>query len=279
MLANNDLPNNTPGGAKMPLLKIVDKPLAVILLVYLLFSFFMITKFPKVWIDASLYASTPYTLVMEGRLANPILRGSSIVEHDLLPDIAQKVLLAGTYKIFGFGLAQSRALSIFAGFLLILVTYWFAKNYYNQKIATLAIILLVFDNVFFVSARTVRPDIFVALFTTAAYFALLHGLHNKSLKYFAFSGMCVGVSLYTHPNSFLVLIAILLVFLYEYGFSVIRSREFWVFSLFTLIAFTPYAIYVIKEDYGNNFAHFRGQIGTKGKFLRYAVTSKTRVDK
>lgn len=261
---NKDLANNSAREIKTGLLTKLNKPLAIILLFYLLFSFFMITKFPKVWIDASLYAVAPYTLVTEGKLANPVLKNSTMAEHVLLPDISQRVLLAGVYKIFGFGLTQSRALSILAGFLLIIVTYLFAKKYYDQKVATLAAILLVFDNVFFVSARTIRPDIFVALFTATAYFAFLHGLHTKSLKYFALSGTCIGVGLYTHPNSLLILIAILLVFLYEYKSSIVLSKAFWVFALFTLVGFAPYAIYVIKEDLGNNFLHFWGQLGGTG---------------
>jgi hypothetical protein len=59
------------------------------------------------------------------------------------------------------------------------------------------------------------------------------------------------------------------------------SKEFWTFSLFCFIAFTPYAWYVIKEDYGNGFSHFMAQLGgrpgyIKGKFWGTYLLEYTR---
>lgn len=246
-----------------------NRYLAIILVFYLFFSFFMITKFPRVWMDESWCAMEASTLATEGKLANPILRGrgDGLDQHTLWPIISHNVLLAAIYKISGFGLVQSRALSIFVGFFLILATYFFAKKHFDGAVAILAIILLVSDNVFFVTSRTVRPDIFLALFASTAFFLFLHGLETTSLKFFAFSGILIGISLYTHPNSFLVLVAILIIFMHKYRLSIIRSKPFWIFSLFCLIAFSPYAIYLIKEDYANNFSHFMSQVGGRAGFL------------
>lgn len=155
---------------------------------------------------------------------------------------------------------------LFAGFFLIVSTYWFAKKYYDQKIAILAIILLAFDNVFFVSCRTVRADIFVAFFATTAFYLFFHGLHSKSLRHFVLSGISMGIALWTHPNSVLILMPILLIFLYRYRWSIIRSKEFWAFLLSSSLAFAPYALYVIKEDYMRNFSHFFSQLGTRADY-------------
>jgi 4-amino-4-deoxy-L-arabinose transferase-like glycosyltransferase len=242
--------------------------LIIILIAYLFCSFFMVTKFPRVWIDTSWTVIPAYTLAREGELSNPTLRGGGgSAQHILAPGVSQAVLLATTYKIFGFGLVQSRALSIFAGFFLILSTFYFAKRYYDDTIALLAIIIMASDNVFFVTSRTVRPDILLALFSASGFFLFLHALETKSLKSFTFSGMLVGVSLYTHPNSFLVLVAITVILFWRFGFSMFKSKLFWTFSLFCLIAFTPYAWYVIKEDYGNGLSHFMAQLGGRAGFL------------
>lgn len=249
--------------------KKIYKSLAVILVFYLLFSFFMIKKFPKVWQDSSMTCMVPYTLVTKGKLANPILmlQKGGIDQHFLAPHIVHAIILAGIYKIFGFGLVQSRGLSIFAGFFLILLIYYFAKKYHDKTIALFAIIILVFDNVFFVTTRTIRVDILLAFFTTAGFLLFIHGLKARYLRSFALSGIFMGLSFYTHPNSILVLIAILLIFLYEYRLSIFLSKEFWIFSLFCVLAFAPYALYVIEEDMVNNFAHFRAQLGENTDFL------------
>jgi hypothetical protein len=246
-----------------------NKYLGIILILYLFCSFFMITKFPKVWIDTSWASNPAYTLIKEGRLAVPIIKGvDGSDQHQLTPWISQAIILAGVYKIFGFGLIQSRAASIFAGFFLILATYCFVKKYYDRKTAILAIILLACDNVFFVTSRTVRPDIFLALFSASGFFLFLHALESRSLKSFTFSGMLIGISLYTHPNSFLVLVAVIVIFFWRFGFSMFTSKEFWTFSIFCFIAFTPYACYVIKEDYGNGFSHFAAQLGDRPGYIK-----------
>lgn len=264
-------------------LKSLDKGLIIVLVGYLIFSFFMITKYPQEQVEASWTMILPYTLVTEGKLAEPILKGriDARGEHSLAPAIVQPVLLAGVYKIFGFGSLQSKALSIFAGFFLILLTYFFTKKYYDNTIALLAIIILASDNILFITSRMLRPDIFLALFGTAAFFILLHGLETKSLRAFAVSGSLMGISFYTHPNSFLILVAILIVFCWRYRLSVILSKEFWIFCLFCLIAFMPYAVYVIKEDYANNFSHFIAQLGDRaaaleGNYLKNYLAEWTR---
>ncbi|MFX0196248.1 MAG: hypothetical protein ACFFCW_09020, partial [Candidatus Hodarchaeota archaeon] len=54
---------------------------------------------------------------------------------------------------------------------------------------------------------------------------------------------------------------------HQQKFSMIVSKTFWVFSLFCLIAFAPYAVYVIVQDYANNFSHFISQLGGRAGFL------------
>jgi hypothetical protein len=79
--------------------------------------------------------------------------------------------------------------------------------------------------------------------------------------------LLMGLSLYTHPNSFLVLVAVIVIFFWRFRFSMFTSKEFWAFSLFCIIAFTPYAWYVIKEDYGNSFSHFMAQLDGRAGFI------------
>ena len=107
------------------------KYLAIILAVYLLLSFFMITKFPKVWVDTSWTAITPYTLAKEGKLANSIVTGTDHSENHVLgPGIVPVFFLASIYRLFGLGIVQGRTVSIVMGFLLLCLTYFFTRSYY-----------------------------------------------------------------------------------------------------------------------------------------------------
>jgi hypothetical protein len=247
-----------------------NKYLIIILASYLFLSFFMITKFPKVWMDTSWSAITPYNLAKNGKLANPIITGFDHREdHVLAPTIVYSIIIAPVYKLFGLGIVQGRVVSILMGFLLLCVTYFFTRSYYDNTIALLAIILLASDNVFFVTSRTVRADIYVAFIATAGFFLFIYSLDKNSLKLMALSGLFAGISLYTHPNAFLVVIAIIVLFLIKYKLSLYTSKYFWTFISFLFIGFLPYALYVIIIDYPNHFANFHAQLS--GRTDHYAV--------
>lgn len=239
----------------------VDRIFVVGAILYLLVSSFMITKFPRVWIDTGWTMIAPYTLVTEGRLANPMIPIHGFDQHILWPQIVQRLMLAGVYQVFGFGLFQSRMLSILAGLGLLSATYFFAKRYLGRVIAAVSFGVLAVDNVFFVTSRTVRADIFVALFAVTAYLLLIHAHEVRAVRFFAASGLLLGVSLYTHPNALLVAIVCPFVFLAYGGPRSFFQMNFVVFAVSCLAAFSPYVIYVCISDFGNNFQNFMGQIG------------------
>jgi 4-amino-4-deoxy-L-arabinose transferase-like glycosyltransferase len=246
----------------MQTLKRIDKWLVVILICYLAMSFFMLAKFPKMWVDDAWTAIIPHTMATKGEIRNPVLIGfEGRDKHYVAPDVLFRFALAGWYKVFGFGIARSRALPVVAGLLLLISTYWFARRYYGYRTALIATALLAIDNVFFVTARTIRGDMFLALFSATAFFLSYHGLQSGALRYFIFAGLLTGLSWFTHPLSFPISVAILIIFLVNYKATIIYKKEFWKFSIAAFIAFLPYAVYVVAEDYQYRFANFFLQLG------------------
>jgi hypothetical protein len=67
--------------------------------------------------------------------------------------------------------------------------------------------------------------------------------------------------LFTHPNSVLVLAAIVVCSLTVYREGVLRSRRFWAFCAGALVAFAPYVAYVVAKDWSHSFGNFFGQLG------------------
>jgi 4-amino-4-deoxy-L-arabinose transferase-like glycosyltransferase len=233
----------------------------ILLLVHIALSLATIDKFPRVWIDTAWTCMAPYELITHGHLANPMRPISGLDEHLLAPYVVQRIMLAGVYTVFGFGLLQSRLLSVLIGVLLLVSVYIFTEKHFEKRVAVLAVLLLMIDNVYFLTSRSVRADIFVSLFSVAAFFLFLSSYEKNNTRYMIPAGFLIGISLYTHPNTVLVLAAILFIFLQKEHFSLFRSRFFWYFSISCLAGFFPYAGYVISQDFSHGFRHFLGQVG------------------
>jgi len=154
-----------------------------------------------------------------------------------------------------------------AGLLLICITYWFANRFFGRRVARLAAGLLVIDNLVFVTSRTVRADIFVALFAVSGYFVFLHALEVKSKVGMSVAGALIGVSIYTHPNGVLVLVAVVLVFVFSAGREIFRSWYFLYFVAGFVVFVSPYFLYVLILDLSNNFSTFFAQLGENASYL------------
>ena len=237
-----------------------------LLAAFFLMSVSFLNRFPRVWVDESWGSIVGYQLASEGRINNPILEGREGQEtHFLQPRITQSILLSISYKLLGFGLIQSRLVSIFVGLLVLIFTYYLAKRFYDEKIAIIGSIFLIIDNLFFVSARTIRPDIIVAAVALISIHLFLIGIEKNSKSFFALSGLISGIGLYSHPNAFLGLASVLILFIYEYKLKFIRKPGFWLFGLFVFVGLLPYVIYVFVQDYQNHFADFWAQVGHGAK--------------
>ncbi|MFC2144334.1 ArnT family glycosyltransferase [Acidobacteriota bacterium] len=239
----------------------IDRLLAVLIIIYLCASSILLQRFPKVWTDTCWTMIESVTLVEEGRFVNPMMPRQGLDKHFLAPQIVPRLALAGVYSVWGVGLFQSRALSVLAGLGIVIATYLFTRRYFGRGTAFIAGFLLIFDNIFFLVSRSVRDDIFVALFSVCGFFLFVYAVKEASRWSFALSGALMGISLYTHPNSAVVLFTIFLLFLIRDRLRFIFSVDFWIFIVSCLVLFSPYVIYVIYSDASNGFNDFIAQLG------------------
>lgn len=102
------------------------------------------------------------------------------------PPLHYYFMIAG-YKIFGENPLGARFFSAIMGILTVLMTFLFAKQFYNEKIAFYAGIILLASFHFSFEFRLAVPDPYLILFTTAALFMFyLFFTTNKKLYWFSF---------------------------------------------------------------------------------------------
>lgn len=130
------------------------------------------------------------------------------------------LLLALSFKIFGFGVIQGRIVSVLLGLISILFTYAIAEELYNKHVGIIAVSLLTFNFLFFFVAREMRMEIAVACFTLIGIYLIILGLNKSNLIYYILSGLFAMLALLSHPNGLISIITIyVIIFVYKHSIS------------------------------------------------------------
>lgn len=238
---------------------------------YFASSLFMINKYPRVWVDEPWESITAYTLEHEGRLCNPVLTGrDGYGEHFLEPRLLLSFVVAGFFALLGTGIVQARCASILMGGLLLTIGYLFGNRFFSKRAGLLLAWCLWIETIIFIAARTVRPEIYLAAIEFLSLYFLFSGFEKKKNKDFFIAGILTGISLWTHPNAILFIAGTCVVFLKREKLSIMKSGSFWTFAVGALIAFSPYAAYVIIEDARNGFTNFWAQLAGRPGEITHA---------
>ena len=128
------------------------------------------------------------------------------------------------------------------------------------------------DNVVFLAARTVRPDILVACFAMLSLAALVRwrALGSGSL-WLGIAGLCTGLAVSSHPNGLLSLATSgLYLLMFAPGGLAQRLLPAVRYTVFALLAIIPLALWVSYYDAAHDYAAFR-QLWIE-RYSRYADT-------
>ncbi|KAF5058790.1 Dolichyl-phosphate-mannose-protein mannosyltransferase [anaerobic digester metagenome] len=239
---------------------IQNKEILILLLVYVVLYSFNLDKFPIVTGDENWFINPAYDLAMFGKMGTSMIYGFyNIANFTYWQPPLFILLLATFFKLFGFGIVQARMVSVFLGFLTVLLTYLLGLELYNKKIGLLASLLMISNPLFFLISRTVRMEIAVACFmVTALYFTVLALKYSKKSHYFA-SAFFATLALLSHPNGIIAIFSVVIIILVEkIDFKMLKCSlnfdEIYVFILGGIIPLIPYILYVFTD-----FAAFKGQ--------------------
>ena len=218
-------------------------------------------------IDEPWLSVTAYQLISQGRFANPVFNLVVAEQYDYWPPF-QTLLLAGTFRILGFGIEQGRLVSIFFSVLTWIAAYRLACQLYNAKTAKLALCLLAVNNILFVTSRTIRPEPMVAAFGAFALCVFLQAEVQRSWKLYILAGVIVGLGLLSHPNMLFSLAAIGVIALGRHRFSIFRKSGLWLFAITAASTLLPYLIYIVATDGENGFHNVVVQMSLNTDYAR-----------
>ena len=231
----------------------VIKVLLVISILFYIYSLF----YRVINIDEPMLGEHAYFLATEGNVKAILFTGTGWEFEQFHYHKLYIVLGAVLIKLFGFSLYVLKSLSL----IFYLIFFWFLYRYYigkNAIFTTLDFVLCFF--LIFINARIFewsflfRPEIMLMTLCFASYFYLEKWLQHQKNSYLFLTSVLAGVSILTHLNGAIVIIA---------GFLILAiHRHFKEAIIFGCIASLVSLAYFFNINSLQEFQIFWGQFST-----------------
>ncbi len=239
---------------------IQNKGILLLLLIYTVLYSFNLDKFPAIIGDECWFCNPAYNLAISGKMGTTMIYGyNNIANFTYWQPPMFILLLATSFKLFGFGVVQARTVSVSLGFLTVLFTYLFAYKLYNKKIGLLASLLLISNPLFFLVSRQARMEIAVAFFMLIALYCTVMALKNSNMICYFASAFFATLAFLSHPNGLISIFAVLIIILAnKIDLKTLNLnlnfKKIFIFILGVIIPLIPYTLYIFAD-----FAAFQGQ--------------------
>ncbi|MCM8804975.1 MAG: glycosyltransferase family 39 protein [Candidatus Omnitrophica bacterium] len=189
----------------------------IIVGLYILWHLFYLDKYPIIDMDDAWETEPSWTLLKTGKFAAPMFEGLLNLEkvdtyRGRLFAIAQIPFL-----IFGLTPYNARFVSLFFGFMVLILTYSIGKKLFNENIALWSTILVSISGLFIILTHRARRDIVLMVFMLLSLYFYLCAKERENFIFAFLSGFLASLSGDVHLNGFLIVpLWIFLLFLFWY---------------------------------------------------------------
>jgi 4-amino-4-deoxy-L-arabinose transferase-like glycosyltransferase len=233
----------------------------VLIFVQILLSSVYLKTVPRLYNDEPWEASIGYEMAERGMLRHGFIEGwGGMHVHFVQNQVLMPFVLAGIYKIAGFGIVSSRVGSVMMSVLAVASTFFVIRRLFGKTAALWAALGLIFYPWFFEISRRVRPEIYFLALGMTALWLLLIALEDKSRVKALLAGLFAGLAALTHPTG-LVLVGVIFISAAIW----FRSKGFWKIAVFAAggfaFAILPYVLYIlwaVQDPQVNFFEQMRG---------------------
>ncbi len=180
--------------------------------------------------DESMILQVPYEILNRGLFAWPMYRylGGNIENlwHSFRP--VYYLVLTGFFKVFGWGLAQGRAVTLIAASMGLAGVFLIGRRLFDWRVGLIAVVLLVSDNSFIERSRMVRNEYLAVMFALVAFYLFDLAEDRKRGWLYCASGLAAGAGVMTHTNIAYILGSIVLLMLLKDGWRMLlRPPLYW----------------------------------------------------
>jgi 4-amino-4-deoxy-L-arabinose transferase-like glycosyltransferase len=211
---------------------------------------------PQVYEDEPWQASTAYQLLTTGRFGSDLFAGFYAMDqryYGFMP--LHPVLLAGTFKLLGVGLAQARVETIVLSSITLVLTFALGARLFHAWVGALAVALLVlvrWTGLTYVQltgiplvdlARIARYDPLVPVIGLFALHAYLSARRSRHGWLFLATGVLAGLAGLAHVYGLFWVVALLLLAAWDR----IPKAALGLIGVGAVLPWLPYAAYVLSD--------------------------------
>lgn len=231
-------------------------------------TFDLFLKEPPVWPDE---ASLAYL--------SSVSTGNLITDYKIYPSL-YIALLSGWFKINNISIETQRILSVLAGFIFIIIFYFFVNKISinlskNNFLIIVPIILLIIDFTFLQATRIGRPEIFTLLFGMISIYLLYIFIANGYYKYslLGFSIIFAILAFVFHINGIIYLLTFFVVFALTFKKLYKNNKQIIIFPAIFIIIFLTFFSFIINLSFSNILTRFE-IAGIQDTWILTVLTSK-----
>src|ERR1700690_1409637 len=204
-----------------------------------------------VWVDEVTLNDPAKELALHGTFRSAVFSGFDGFERTYLwmPPV-HPLTTALVYKVFGFGIWQTRVPVVLFGALAIVVFYFIALHFLdNRRVSFFSALLFAFNPQFIHTVRSGRMDAQCIFFSFMGILLFLQSSSNrKTFRYLCFAGISIGLAGMTHPIAIVWAIAIAGSIFFLHPKNKWRSLAlFCAFSLLPVMAWLGFALQTPTE--------------------------------
>ncbi|WP_432407809.1 ArnT family glycosyltransferase [Wukongibacter sp. M2B1] len=255
--------------------KILDKRnfFYLLLVIYFVINLAFLTKFPFVHSDES-WLSGLSRNIMENKDYSVTETFFDLYERNphAIKSIFHTIQIA-FIKIFGYSIFSVRMISLVFSTLSLLYFYRLCKLFFkSDKIAFITTVFLSLDVQFIYASHFARQEIIILFTLILAFYYLFKHLDSFCTKDNIILGLIIGLSIGIHPNSFIISLPIVLIYLYNIFITKkLNFRDFFIFgvvlALFAAL-FVALSLY-FDANFFYNYSKYGEQFG-----VFYTASSK-----
>jgi len=213
-----------------------------------LFCVLWLPKHTNRWVpDESWYTIPAQALLEEGRIRNTTFPPTDYEEQADVRPPAMPLTLAATIQMFGLGVTPVRVVSLIAAIISILLVYLLGTELAGRAVGAIGAVLTATDSFFFLAARTVRPEIYVTLFSILALLLYVKSLRSHSTLVLFAAGISAGIAINYHVNGIGIAAGIFALLIYRYRGRALLRKQTWVFAAGLVLAIAPMCLWIAQD--------------------------------
>ena len=203
-------------------------------------------------------AAPAWKLAAEGVYGNDLFAGyhrSELRNYEYMP--AYPLLVAGAFEVFGLGVIQARAVSVFCGLLAVLLTFELGRRCHGRRVGLTAAAILCGLRLGLLPetsgiplvdySRIIRYDILVPVAVLAASVLFLRARESGRALVFFGAGVCAGVATLAHVYGTFMLVVLAVTLLWHDGWEGLRRPPLYLLVAGWWVALSPWILYILQD--------------------------------